>query len=85
MPKEFYRLNSKHLNLRFMKRKAFLFLLFLVAFALPSRPDQSKDFPATSTEWRDDEANINVVRELNRAYALLPFSREYEGVLDQFW
>ena len=66
-----------------MKCKAFLFLLFLVSFALPSRADQSNDSPATSTEWRDDEANINVVRELNRAYALLPFSREYEGVLDQ--
>src|SRR6185436_471661 len=40
-----------------MKCKAFLFLLFLVSFALPSRADQSNDSPATSTEWRDDEAN----------------------------
>ncbi len=37
---------------------------------------------STSTEWRDDEASLIVVRELNRAYARLPFSREYEGVLD---
>jgi len=36
----------------------------------------------TSTEWRDDEKNVIAVRELNRAYARLPFSREYEGVED---
>ena len=35
-----------------------------------------------STEWRDDESNLAIVRELNRAYDRLPFSREYEGVLD---
>lgn len=37
---------------------------------------------ATSTEWRDDDKNLLVVEELNRAYARLPFSREYEGVQD---
>jgi hypothetical protein len=37
----------------------------------------------TSTEWRDDEKNILLVRDLNRAYARLPFSHEYDGVLDE--
>ena len=36
----------------------------------------------TSTEWRDDEASLKVVELLNKAYAKLPFSVEYEGVLD---
>jgi hypothetical protein len=36
----------------------------------------------TSTEWRDDEKNVVVARELNRAYARLSFARDYEGVLD---
>ena len=36
----------------------------------------------TSTEWRDDDVNIQGVRELNRVYERIPFSREYEGVLD---
>ena len=36
----------------------------------------------TATEWRDDEVNIEGVRELNRVYERIPFSREYEGVLD---
>lgn len=35
-----------------------------------------------TTEWRDDDKNLPLVRELNRAYAHLPFSREYKGVLD---
>lgn len=33
--------------------------------------------------WRDDAANIEIVARLNRAYARLPFSREFEGVLDE--
>ncbi len=33
-------------------------------------------------EWRDDERNIGIVRCLNEAYKRLPFSREFEGVLD---
>ena len=36
----------------------------------------------TSAEWRDDDVNIEGVRELNRVYERIPFSREYEGVLD---
>ena len=36
----------------------------------------------TATEWRDDDVNIEGVRELNRVYERIPFSREYEGVLD---
>jgi hypothetical protein len=38
---------------------------------------------ATSTAWRDDEASLKVVALLNQAYARLPFSVEYEGVLDR--
>jgi hypothetical protein len=41
------------------------------------------DPETTSTEWRDDTANLVVVGELNRAYAALPFSREFDGVLDE--
>ena len=41
-----------------------------------------KDTRATATEWRDDDVNIEGVRELNRVYERIPFSREYEGVLD---
>jgi len=36
----------------------------------------------TSTEWRDDERNLSFVRKVNQAYEQLPFSQEYEGVLD---
>ncbi|MBN1345832.1 MAG: hypothetical protein JXQ73_24285 [Phycisphaerae bacterium] len=36
----------------------------------------------TSTDWRDDVANIHVVRKINDSYARIPFSRQYEGVLD---
>ncbi len=36
----------------------------------------------TSTEWRNDEANIDVIREVNRAYTRVPFTREFDGVLD---
>ena len=38
---------------------------------------------STSTEWRCDEDNVVIAREINRAYARLPFDREYEGVLAQ--
>jgi hypothetical protein len=44
---------------------------------------RAEDSVSTSTEWRNDDANIQVARELNRAYSMLPFSREYEGVLDE--
>jgi len=37
----------------------------------------------TNTAWRNDDANLDVVRQLNRAYARIPFSQEYEGVLDE--
>lgn len=36
----------------------------------------------TSTDWRDDGANLEIVRRLNEAYRRIPFSEEYEGVLD---
>ena len=37
---------------------------------------------APAPDWRDDKANIEIVRELNRAYRRVPFSTEYEGVSD---
>jgi len=37
----------------------------------------------TKTAWRNDLANLDVVRQVNRAYARIPFSQEYEGVLDE--
>jgi len=36
----------------------------------------------TSTEWRDDAANLAAVGKINEAYDRMTFSREYEGVLD---
>jgi hypothetical protein len=43
---------------------------------------RAQETRGTSTEWRDDAKNTVVARELNRAYARLTFSRDYEGVLD---
>ena len=40
------------------------------------------DPKTTSTEWRNDVANLKVVQKLNRAYARVPFSQQYDGVLD---
>ena len=57
-----------------MRKLALLALLLLPRGQTPA---------GGSTEWRDDEKNLTVARELNRAYARLPFSREYEGVSDQ--
>ncbi|MFN0167771.1 MAG: Kelch repeat-containing protein [Bryobacteraceae bacterium] len=36
----------------------------------------------TSTPWRDDEKNRDLVRKLNIAYERLAFSHDYDGVLD---
>jgi hypothetical protein len=58
-------------------------IVILLACWLSSHAEESNPGATTSTEWRDDEKNIIVVRELNRAYEQLPFSHEYEGVLDQ--
>jgi len=66
-----------------MKGKSLVLVLSLLAFDLTCRSDQTNQLSSTSTDWRNDEANVAVVRDLNRAYARLPFSREYEGVLDQ--
>jgi hypothetical protein len=62
-----------------------LCILLAAAFSpLRSQPAESQALvQGTSTEWRDDEQNLIAVRELNRAYARLPFSREYDGVEDQ--
>ena len=39
---------------------------------------------ATSvTDWRDDDATLEGIGKLNAVYEHLPFSREYEGVLDE--
>ena len=40
------------------------------------------DPESTTTEWRDDVANVEAVRKINRAYGRNPFSREFEGVSD---
>jgi hypothetical protein len=45
-------------------------------------PARSADPATTSTPWRDDGKNIDVTRKLNEAYLRMPFSREFEGVLD---
>ena len=37
---------------------------------------------STSTDWRNDEANIAAVRLINDAWAHYPFSDEHEGVAD---
>jgi len=60
---------------------AIMALIFLYwAILLVEAPRSEK--PSTSSEWRDDEKNLIAVQQVNRAYARLPFSREYEGVLD---
>ena len=41
------------------------------------------DPKTTTMEWRDDTANLDLVKKLNEAYSHFPFSREYDGVLDQ--
>ena len=55
----------------------FIGLMAGLCVAIESEPSSAN---GTSTEWRDDEKNLIVVRELSRAYSRLPFSREYEGV-----
>jgi hypothetical protein len=60
---------------------AFLFV-YLLALTFNCRGAQSS-LADTSTEWRNDEANKIAAKELNKAYALIPFSNEYEGTLDQ--
>jgi N-acetylneuraminic acid mutarotase len=59
----------------------FAFLAFSLSVAtFNSRAEQTAD---SSTEWRNDEANKIVVKELNKSYSDIPFSQEYEGVLDK--
>ena len=64
-----------------MRCKAFLGILFLVVFGRTAEIVRSQG-GSTSTAWRNDEANIEVVRELNRAVEQPPFSTDFEGVLD---
>src|SRR5262252_2503658 len=59
-----------------------LLALALGIFWVGDPSPQAQEPRATSTEWRDDVKNLIAVRELNRAYARLPFSREYDGVSD---
>ncbi|MBN2296173.1 MAG: hypothetical protein JXM70_27325 [Pirellulales bacterium] len=51
----------------------------VTCFAEESKPT---DPAKTSTEWRNDVANLEITKKFNQAYARLPFSVEYEGVLD---
>ena len=65
-----------------MRTKLMLVLLLAMSLSFKS----SRALPSsgsTSTEWRNDEANLEVVREFNRALEHIPFSSEHEGVLDQ--
>ena len=65
-----------------MRTKLVLVLLLAMSLSFKS----SRALPSsgsTSTEWRNDEANLEVVREFNRALEHIPFSSEHEGVLDQ--
>jgi len=66
-----------------MENEYFVLVFVLLVWVSPARSGQPTGTDATSTEWRSDEANLVVVRELNRAYARLPFSRECEGVEDR--
>lgn len=63
-----------------IRRPAAIAAVFLAAampvFVVAAEP------AATSTDWRNDEANLEIVSKLNRAAARMPFSREFEGVLD---
>ena len=38
--------------------------------------------PESKAGWRDDATNLKVVRMLNRAHRLMPFSWEFEGTVD---
>lgn len=58
-------------------------LITLGSISLVAAADvQPASSAATSTEWRDDAANLEAVRKINEAYTRMPFSREFEGVLD---
>ena len=39
--------------------------------------------PESKATWRDDATNLELVRKLNRAHRLMPFSWEFEGVVDE--
>ncbi len=70
-----------------MRHNAVLHLLLSAALSIGvglnmSRPLMGAEPSATSTEWRNDEINLEIVQKLNRAYTRTPFSREFEGVLD---
>jgi hypothetical protein len=38
---------------------------------------------STSTDWRDDESNLEAVKLLNKAYSHQQFSEKYENALDE--
>lgn len=54
------------------------FAISLLSAAEPITTDPA----GTSTEWRNDVANLEAVRKMNASYERMPFSREFEGVLD---
>ncbi|MFH1744365.1 MAG: hypothetical protein ABIH23_35630, partial [bacterium] len=53
------------------------FCILVSSFAI-----RAADSVETSTDWRDDSANLEAVRKINEAYERMPFSQEFEGVLD---
>ena len=57
-------------------------LLFVTLAYCPAEEAKSTDPATTSTEWRDDVASLEATRIINEAYRRLPFSVQYEGVLD---
>jgi len=61
-------------------RLSTIFVLSSLGAALNGPGDQTTNI---SIDWRNDEANRIVAEELNKSYAQVPFSQEYEGVLDK--
>ena len=60
--------------------KSLSYAAILAATCAPASAEESAD--NTSTDWRDDVASLKAVRMLNEAYVRMPFSREFEDILD---
>jgi len=58
-------------------------LAFLCANAALADDSPGVDPRTTSTQWRDDKTNLEIVRKLNQAYGRVPFSQDYEGMLNE--
>ncbi|MBN2128983.1 MAG: hypothetical protein JW741_05775 [Sedimentisphaerales bacterium] len=61
-------------------------MLFLGVLTLLGTYSESSaaasELPETSTEWRNDPASLDATRLINDSYRHMPFSREFEDVLD---